>query len=253
MSRRHLVFAFVAWHLTAIVLGALPKPGELSNFPQRTTPGRLGPAFDGITTAVDGVTKVIFVVPRAFWWLTTPIHSLAARYRALAGAGQSWAMFSNPPQYSEYLRTRYYVKPTRGRVYTVTELVSPALREDQIRLVRSYRASYEDKAVAIATAGFYRRRKPALIQPGTRSEQLPDDLVPIGRYFARKYSARVLDGTGDRIMRTEVWAGRAPMSPLGAPRNAAVLAARAEALQAYYDGPVEERLNVRPYPPYHAG
>jgi hypothetical protein len=162
-------------------------------------------------------------------------------------------MFSNPPQWDEYLRTRYYIKPATGRLYTATELVWPALREDRVRLVESYRASYQDKAIAIALASFYGHRKAALIQPDTRSDQLPDDLAPIGRYFARKYVASELKGSGARIVRTEVWVGRAATAPLGQPRDDEALRSRRAALEAYYEGPVEERLNVRPYPPYHGG
>jgi hypothetical protein len=252
-TRRRLVIAFVAWHLMAIVLGAIPPPNTLSNFPDRNTPGALGPTVDGLTRAIDRVTQAAFVVPRAFMWLTSPIHPLAAAYRRLTGVGQSWAMFSNPPPYDEYVRTRYYVQPPQGRTYIVSELVSPALREDRLRLVESYRASYQDKAIAIALASFYSRRKKELIAPETRSEQLPDDLAPIGRYFARRYAGRWLEGSGARIVRTEVWIGRAKSPDLGVPRDEASHTQRLAALQVYYDGPIEERLYVPDSPPYHAG
>jgi hypothetical protein len=135
----------------------------------------------------------------------------------------------------------------------VSELVSPALREDRLRLVESYRASYQDKAIAIALGAFHTRRKKELIAPETRSEQLPDDLVPIGRYFARKYARRWLEGSGARIVRTEVWVGKAISPGLGVPRDEASHKQRSVALQAYYEGPIEERLHVPPYPPYHGG
>jgi len=253
VTRRRLVIAFVAWHLIAILLGAIPPSATLSNFPARGAPSALGPAGDGITRAIDRVTQLAFVVPKTFLWLTSPIQPLATTYRRLTGVGQSWAMFSNPPQYDEYVRTRYYVQPPRGRTYIVSELVSPALREDRLRLVESYRASYQDKAVAIALAGFYSRRKKELIAPETRSEQLPDDLTPIGRYFARKYAARWLEGSGARIVRTEVWVGRAKSPGLGVPRDEASHQQRMAVLQGYYDGPIEERLRVPDFPPYHAG
>jgi len=253
MIRRRLVIAFVVWHLTAIVLGAIPPRSALSNFPDRKTPSTLGPTVDRITRGLDRATEVAFVVPRAILWLSRPIQRVAAKYRSLTGVGQSWAMFSNPPQYDEYVRTRYYVQPPNGRAYMVSELVSPALREDRIRLVESYRASYQDKALAIALGAFYSKRKSALIAPETRPEQLPDDLAPIGRYFARKYAARALDGSAARIVRTEVWVGRAVTPGLGMPRDDARDRERQAALQAYYEGPVEERFRVPPYPPYHGG
>ena len=253
MTKRCLVIAFVVWHLTAIVLGAIPSSSRLSNFPDRNTPGALGPVVDMVTLGLDRVTRAAFVLPRAFLWLSRPIQPLARWYLRLTGLGQSWAMFSNPPQYDEYVRTRYYVQPSNGRAYTVTELVSPALREDRIRLVESYRASYQDKAMAIALSAFYSNRKKALIAPETRPEQLPDDLAPIGRFFARKYAAHALDASGARIVRTEVWVGRAATPGLGMPYDDASRRERLAALQTYYDGPVEERFRVPPYPPYHGG
>lgn len=245
--------AFVGWHLFAILLGALPPPERLSNFPPRDKPSALGPGFDAATTWFDRTAAGLLTVPRVVWKVTRPVQRAAARYRDLAGIGQSWAMFSNPPQYDEYVRTRYYVQPPRGRTWMVTELVSPALREDRVRLVESYRASYQDKAIAIMLAAFYAHRKADLIKPDTATSQLPNDLAPIARYFSSRYARTSLEGTGARIVRTEVWAGRAATPALGVRRDDTAFTTRLAALQAYYEGPVDERLNVRPYPPYHGG
>src|ERR1041384_403871 len=103
-------------------------------------------------------------------------------------------MFSNPPHIDRYLRTRYYIETPQGRRWTVTELVMPAHREDRIRLLQSYRDSYQDKAMEIALVGFQRARKPSLIAPATKSAELPDDLAPIGRYFARRFEQHELAG-----------------------------------------------------------
>ena len=131
-----------------------------------------------------------------------------------------------------------------------TQLVLPAHREDQVRLVQSFRDSYLDKAFAVALADFQAHRKPALIRPDTRSEELPDDLAPIARYYAR-IVAQHLRSPGDRIVRTEVWAGEAPNTPPGREYDEQVLNIRRAVLQVYYEGVVEQRLNVPPYPPYH--
>src|ERR1043165_2576707 len=114
MTKRRLVIAFVVWHLTAIVLGAIPPSSRLSNFPERNTPGVLGPAVDTVTFGLDRVTRAIFIVPRALLWLPRPIQPLAGWYLRMTGLGQSWAMFSNPPQYDQYVRTRHYVQPSNG-------------------------------------------------------------------------------------------------------------------------------------------
>jgi hypothetical protein len=257
MTRGRLVSAFVVWHLTAILLGAIPPPDRVSTPSARERPGALGPVGDRVTDAFDGLASVIQPISRGIWWVTRPLHRAADSYRALTGLGQAWGMFSNPPRVDQYVRTRYYVQPGIdagvGRRWIASELVMPAHREDRVRLVTSYRDSYQDKAIAIALETFYRRRKPALIRPDTRSDELPNDLAPIGRYFARRFARRELAGTAQRIIRTEVWVGNAASPDLGGSTDRAVHVTRLAALQAYYEGAVEQRLTVPPYPPYHAG
>jgi hypothetical protein len=252
MIRRHLVTAFVVWHLCAIVIGAVPPPNQLSHFPPRDQPHTLGPLFDRATAGFDLLARALMVVPRAIGWAAQPIRPAVSWYLSLSGVGQSWAMFSNPPTYDQYVRTRYYVQPPEGRQWMATELVMPANREDRVRLLQSYRDSYRDKAFALALDAFFRRRKPALVAPGTTSAQLPDDLAPIARFFARRFERR-LEGSGERIVRIEVWVGNVATPGLGLPADRAALVERSAALQAYYDGPIEQRINVPPYPPYHGG
>jgi hypothetical protein len=55
-----------------------------------------------------------------------------------------------------------------------------------------------------------------------------------------------------RIVRTEVWFGAAPNTPPGQQRDEQVLNARRAVLLGYYEGVIEERVFVPPYPPYHA-
>ena len=134
-----------------------------------------------------------------------------------------------------------------------SELVMPAHREDRVRLWQSYRDSYQDKAMEIALIGFQRRRKANTIAPGTKSTELPDDFAPVARYFARRFEQRVLTEAGDKVVRIEVWVGNADADKFGEAVDTKRLARRLEVLQSYYEGPVERRFNVPPYPPYHAG
>jgi hypothetical protein len=156
----------------------------------------------------------------------------------------------------EYLRVRYYVgraDPSGSQkqsVWTATELVLPAHREDQVRMAQGYRDSFRDKAMAIALENFYRRRARSLIRPDTSSKELPDDLAPIGRYFGRKFQQTYLQ-SGERIVRTEIWHGTVANPKRGAP--SATPTARLDALTAYHIAPKEERLGEAVYPPYHAG
>src|SRR5262245_44742221 len=142
MSRRIALIAFVVWHLVAITLDALPPQDQLSNFPARTASSPLGPWGDSITAGFDSFARVMVLIPKALWWVSTPIRPLATWYRRVTSLGQSWAMFSDPPHADRYMRTRYYIQPRQGRQWMATELVMPAHREDRVRLLQSYRDSY---------------------------------------------------------------------------------------------------------------
>jgi hypothetical protein len=50
-----------------------------------------------------------------------------------------------------------------------------------------------------------------------------------------------------------VWVGTAPNKRPGEPVDAVGAARRQAALLEYLDGPVEDRIVVPPYPPYHGG
>lgn len=251
MTRPRLAFAFVTWHLLAIVVGAIPPSEQFSNFPERDSAAAPSAVVRAGTTLFDSLAAAVAPLIKGAWWITQPVRPAVNGYLRLTGLAPSWAMFSNPPQVDEYARVRYYVQSAGGREWTATELVMPAHRENEVRLVKSFRDSYRDKAIAIALEDFYRHRRPAQVTPDARPDQLPNDLAPIGRYFARAFQRRYLDRSGERIVRTEVWVGTAATPGLGRPVDRAKLAERTVALQAYWEGPVEHRLRVPPRPPYH--
>jgi hypothetical protein len=252
MTRRRLIALFLAWHLFAISVAALPPPNRLSHFPQRDPSSALNPVFYRITLTLDGVARVTEAIESGLWRATRPMHRVIRYYLRLTGLGQTWSMFANPPTYAQYMRVRYYVESPSGRTWVASELVWPTNREDRVRTFQSFRDSYRDKAMSVAVGRFYDRRKAELIQPETTPDQLPKDLAPIARYFSREFArAHVTDG--ERITRTEVWVGTAPIAPLGTAPDAEARLDRAAALQAYYEGAIEQRINVPPIPPYHAG
>ena len=252
MTRRRLIALFLAWHLFAIFVAALPPPTRLSRFPQRDPSAAQNPVFYRITLAFDAVARATEVVELGLWRATRPVNRAVNFYLRLTGLGQTWSMFANPPTYAQYMRLRYYVEPPSGRTWVATELVWPTNREDRVRSFQSFRDSYRDKALSVAVARFYDRRKRDLIAPATRPEQLPTDLAPVVRYFAREFARTHLTGS-DRVRRTEIWIGTAPIPPLGTAADDEARLDRAAALQGYYDGPIEQRINVPPVPPYHAG
>jgi hypothetical protein len=250
---RWAVSAFIVWHLAATVVASLPPSRSVArNFSgDADSAGSSNSAFRFFTPAIDRLGGAVANTASA-------VHSGAsgvigrpvAWYISLTGLAQRWAMFSNPPQFDRYWRTRYYVQSADGRSWMATELIGPSHPEDQIRLFQSYRDSYRDKVFEIALDDFQRRRKASVVGPGTRPEELPDDLAPIGRFFAARFAqVRLLDN--ERIVRTEIWIATVPTKPLGRPPDERALVERHGTLLAYYDGPIEERLAVPPYPPYH--
>ena len=244
MSRaRWIVSTFIAWHLLSIVISSLPSDAWID----RTEPPTLFPSLARTADALGAaLSPMVAAVRRASTWA---VGNPAAWYIEMTGMGQNWAMFSEPPKDDRYWRVRYYVEPTAGRSWTATELIGPSHREDRIRLLQSYRDSYRDKAFEIAFAAFVKRRKPSAIRPDTRPDELPDDLAPIGRFFARRFAATL--PPGERIVRTEIWVGIVGNKPPGRPMDASGDAERRAALLGYTEGPVEDRLMVRPIPPYH--
>jgi hypothetical protein len=246
-GRQWILSGLIVWHVSAVLLRAIPDPGALPPFvPVQRTDGWRG----AVTALVDSAAAAWAPVPQAVGSLLRPLRKPFDFYTTLTAQGQSWAMFSNPPVVDEYLRVRYYVLPSSGRLWMATQLVWPAHPEYRVRLLQSFRDSYLDKIFSVASSEFYAHRKRDLIRPDTRPQELPDDLAPIARYYSRVF-AKQLRNRGDRVVRTEVWVGTAPNAPPGHRLPEAVLHARRVLLEEYYDGIVEQRFNVPPYPPYH--
>jgi len=241
-----LIGALLVWHLLAITLGNLRSPDSPAAPPRVLSPSRVAQALDAVAV-VQGRLHALL------WQVQAPVRPAIEAYLKLTGMGQPWNMFSNPPQYDEYLRVRYYIERPGGSRPTrmATELIMPSVREDQLRLFRAYRGSYEDKAYSVALLRFYRSRAAHLIAPNTKSGDLPNDLAPIGRFYARRFAERELS-RGERIVRVEVWHGAAPTPPPGQPGDEAGRLARRAALLEYYQGPVDQRFKVPGIPAYHA-
>jgi hypothetical protein len=177
-------------------------------------------------------------------------------YLALTGLGQRWKMFSTPPETHQYLRVRYYVGarsvPAEGAaepLWTATELILPAHREDQVRLLQSYRDSFRDKALMTALERFQVALRPRRLRRDMQSSELPDDLAPIARYFSRRFERQALRAD-ERVVRSEVWSGTAPMTPPGSPPDPVSTEARWAVLREYYGGPVQNHFGHPVYPIY---
>jgi hypothetical protein len=246
--RQWVLSGLIVWHVIAVLVRAAPTASVLPAF-VATAPGA---GWRGlVTSGLDAAAAAWVPASRALEQMARPLRRPTDLYLQLTGQGQNWSMFANPPRVDEYLRVRFYVQPEQGRMWMATQLVWPAGREDQLRLIQAFRDSYLDKTFAVALAEFKSHRKPSAVRPDTRPEELPDDLAPIARYYARLFRTQLRD-PGERVVRTEIWAGAAPNPQPGHAPDGAALIARRAVLQAYYEGIVEQRLNVPSFPPYHA-
>jgi hypothetical protein len=254
--RRPGALLLIAAHLTALLIGSIPPPSQLSNpaFPEARG---VEPISAWLTPRLDAAAAAAARVHLTLWNLTSPLRPIVSRYLGATGLDQQWAMFWNPSLTDQYVRVRYYVgsgapgtHPARVK-WLATELVSPAHREDRVRLLASFHDSYSDKAMEIAMGIFRRKRGQDLVRPDTTSAELPDSLAPLARYFARRFARARLTGD-DRVVRVEVWSGSAPNPEFGSAPSRAEVAERQARLGGYYDGPVERHLGSMAYPPYHA-
>jgi len=138
-------------------------------------------------------------------------------------------MFSNPVPADQYLRVDEYIASTgsnRPRVFQ--QLALPAQREDRVRLVHKFR----DKAVLNALETFLvtRAKDPAA--------GIPKDLEPVARYFREQFRQSYLHA-GERVLRTDIWFGNAPIPPPGQRVGRSAADERHQALARYWDGPSE--------------
>lgn len=248
---------FFVWHVFAIAVGSLGSPGAVGTVGPPRYPGN-DPIAAVVTPRLDTAAAALSPLASAYGRAPARLRQTVNGYLALTGVSQSWKMFSSPPMVHQYLRMRYYIGPLSGTaeqakpVWTATELVLPAHREDEIRLVRGYWDAFRDKAMTSALARFHGARRVDLMRAATTSAELPVHLAPVVRYFARRF-ARTALRPDERILRSEIWYGTAPMPHAGTRDEVVRIDERAALLQAYFEGPVENHFGRPEYPVYHAG
>lgn len=251
-ASRWVISVFLLWHLTALVITAVPAPNRLpaqspvDQVVANPVAGRFAPVLSRAAGWLPGVSSLI----RRF---VGPIERPASIYMTALGLAQDWRMFSNPPLTDEYMRLRYYVGTGRSTnaSWSALELVEPAQREDQVRLLQSYRDSYLDKALAVALQNFQEHARQRSVGTHAHPPHPPDDLTPIARYFARRFARSNLVA-GERVVRTEVWYGWAPNPPPGKELSPEERGLRLAVLRDYYAGPVQERGAISAYPSFGA-
>jgi hypothetical protein len=247
---RRLTSILIVCHLSATIIGAIPAPKKLPKFDRLIDPNRnvLSGTF---TPTLDRLVDNMAAVHGWTWRSFSPAIELASHYLSALGLGQSWAMFSVPPQTDSYVRLRYFISDGAGEQirWVATELLMPDAPEDRVRWFASYRGSFRDKAFETSLGSFREHRKET--RANLTSSELPDDLRPFTRYFGRHFAEAHLLPT-ERIVRTELWLGTAPNNPPGSGNVAGTPPERLQILSAYYSGPIEDRSPNPPLPPYHA-
>jgi hypothetical protein len=226
-GRQWFISLLIVYHVVAVVVDAIPDPARMKPvLPEVRHPTEdavasvLTPAFDRVAAWMPRLEPKLFAATEPLRWLTRPyIH---------AGLRQHWNMFTDVAGEDRYLRLDYYVQSGGSRPRRIQELVFPAGREDRVRVLHDFR----DKAVINLLADFFDSQVQSPADVHTT-----DGLTPLVRSFTRQFKARELTDR-DRVLRTEVWSGAAPIPPRGQAVPDSVLSARLEVLSSYYAGPV---------------
>jgi len=240
---RSIVSILLVYHLAALTVAAIPPPEDTNRIGRLRTPEDpiarwLTPSLDRAATGLSRIEPSLFSLVQPLRWITTPYIE--------AGLHQNWNMFSNPLTDDQYLRLDYHVvgSDQRRRPSMVRELVFPADREDRVRFFHQFR----DKAVLHILEKFALARGKGMmpidgeaqrrgsIDPAQQTAAVEREFAPLVRYFGDRLERTYLTN-GERVVRTDVWAGAAPIPPRGQALSAARLDARLSVLNAYYAGP----------------
>lgn len=217
----------VSAHVTAITVASVPAPRDLRS---RRTPAPAAAPYPA--AFFDGLHQATLHVIEAAWPVLGRLRNATRPYVRAIGLEQRWNMFAEPPDTDQYAHMRYYIRSASGStLWVARELIFPASREDVYRPFGA--AYYEEKAVRVSRQRFMRN----LRDNGTPTQfsDLPKDLLPLVRFYSRRYEAEELTN-GESIARAEIWLGSAPVSPPGVGDPASV-ATRMDILRAYHEAP----------------
>lgn len=228
-ARSWVTSCLFSFHLVAITLAAIPNPG---GFPFEDESARRlddDPVSARLTPITTRVAAWAAWAQRGLAKVTGPLRTLTQPYVRL-GLSQSWNMFSEPFQVSRFVRIDYFLATSAGRSepsHVIPQLVLPSLPDADVRL--AYRPL--DKAVTRAVDSYL-----AVVRAGSASgsgweQQARARLLPMLRLFRTRFVA-AHGVSEDRIRRTEVWVGTAPIPPPGV-SSTATSAARRQILATY--------------------
>ena len=242
----------LAWHLLAVAAVILPTvTADSAPQPSQRRADRVAAA---VAPVLDHAAAGVWQVARATTVVTAPVRRATRDYARGLGFVRHWRMFVPPSLNDEYVRLRYYVGSTAAHssggapTWVASEIVLPAHPFGKVRGIAAFRDRRRDKAVD-EMADRYRQR----MRTRQHAKQgLSDELRPAVRYFSRQFAKGRLQA-GERIVRVEVWLGRAPSPPPGMSDNPDLKARREQVLDGYYRrGGVESQLGTVRYSPYGA-
>jgi hypothetical protein len=210
-----LASAFIAWHLAAITIAALPLPDDISKVHgERFSPD------DGLARVVrPRLDAVQPAFENSVMWLRqmlAPVERLTDPYVRGLLIGQVWRMFAQPPRSNSWMVVRVFSRHPDGAHDTQNILAMPASGLYAWRFVSAYGPGFRDKALANALEAYLKLKQ--------ESPKLPDDapthfgrdvLGPISRYYAGERRREL--PAGAQVERLEIWYGYQPMSGRGDP------------------------------------
>jgi hypothetical protein len=200
MSReRWLLSLLITYHLVAIALASLPTRDALDRFNETRL---VRPTI--VPTVLDALAAIAHDAEVATMSGASPLRLITRPY-IKAGLRQRWNMFSNPGTDDHYMRVDYYFASARPEedVRVMRELVFPQDDETRTRIVHRFR----DKAIFNAVETYFLRG-----DHDSRSAN-PEALkavAPVAQYFSREFVRSRLP-RGNRMLRTEIWYGSAPI------------------------------------------
>jgi hypothetical protein len=233
---RWVLSLLIAYHLAALTAAAIPAPDALP-FPSEIRHPSNDSIAAAVTPVLDGAARSLSRLEPILFQLSAPVRSLTRVYSEAGLGGQQWNMFSTPYTVDKYVRLDYYVvrdaDPLRPRL--LRELALPADDEARVRLLHQFR----DKVMLNTLDNYFKEVAAASASGGEPFE--PEaarrlrGLEPIVRYFASRL-VRTLR-PGERLVRTELWNGEAPIPPPDQGWEREMRTVRLAALAPFRQGP----------------
>jgi hypothetical protein len=233
-----LVSAWLLGHLLVIGLTVVPDPSQYD--PPSLVRSLDDPLSAWLAPALDEAAAGVSLLTRGFWRMTDGVRSATAGYVRTAGSLPSWRMFWSPSSSDRYLRVRFHGRSTSTPAdgWTATALVMPAYPAGQVRGLYAHRLNSHDKAIRSAINLHFGNGGAERRGPSAGSRDVPETLVPIVRYFSRRFQEEQL-ASDQELTWVELWFGTSPNPPRGFGEDLADLAARQRVLERYYRAPFE--------------